>query len=289
VVVWTICPRSGDRGYDAGNQSLIWQTLVEFLCRLTFGVALAMAVLPARWVTSGFFRVHLWVLLGVQTFAALALWSLGKDEPALVQVMTWQVSAAIVAAAVSYLGAVIWMYEASTAGKISLLIVAAAAFVASLAPSLFSASGTPGRMPVSLRAVEIFASGLVLGLVTTAMLLGHWYLNTPTMRLDPLKRLLQLLVGAIALRMVLSMIGAFLMAKQLSQTSEGISTAWLLFVALRWTAGLLLPLVLTYLTWQTLKIPNTQSATGILYAGVILVFIGELCAQMLSARAHFPL
>jgi hypothetical protein len=48
-------------------------------------------------------------------------------------------------------------------------------------------------------------------------------------------------------------------------------------------------LVLTWLTWQTLKIPNTQSATGILYAAVVLAFIGELTSQLLSAEARYPL
>ena len=50
--------------------------LLEFLFRLTFGVAAAMACTSSRDVTSGFFRIHLWVLLGVQTLAALAapLW-----------------------------------------------------------------------------------------------------------------------------------------------------------------------------------------------------------------------
>lgn len=268
---------------------MIWQTLVEFLCRLTFGVAVAMALLPARWVTSGFFRVHLWVLMGVQTFAALALWSLSSEDARYQQVMNWQVAAAVVAAVVSYVGAVIWMYEASTLGKIALAIVAAAAFVAAIASTAFAPSWVPGRMSANLRAVEIISGGLVAGLITAAMLLGHWYLNTPTMRLDPLKRLLQLLLAAIAIRIVIGAIGAWLMANRLSNLAEGITTAWVLFMSLRWIAGLILPLVLTYLTWQTLKIPNTQSATGILYAGVILVFIGELCAQMLSVSAPFPL
>ena len=267
---------------------MIWQTLVEFLCRLTFGVAVAMTLLPARWVTSGFFRIHLWVLMGVQTFAALALWSLGSGGNQQ-QITNWQVSAAIVAAVVSYLGAVIWMYEANTAGKISLVIVAAAAFVASLASTAFAPSWVPGRMSTGVKAVEILSGGLVSGLITTAMLLGHWYLNTPTMRLDPLKRLLRLLVAAIVIRMVISAIGVWLTGNRLNNLAEGITTSWILFVTLRWIAGLILPLVLTYLTWQTLKIPNTQSATGILYAGVILVFIGELCAQMLSVSAPFPL
>jgi len=47
--------------------------LTEFLFRLTFGVASAMAITSPRDVTSGFFRIHLWVLLGIQTLAALAL------------------------------------------------------------------------------------------------------------------------------------------------------------------------------------------------------------------------
>ena len=62
----------------------------------------------------------------------------------------------------------------------------------------------------------------------------------------------------------------------------------MLFLALRWLSGLAGVLVVAWLTWQTLKIPNTQSATGILYAGVILAFIGELTSQLLSAGARYP-
>jgi hypothetical protein len=61
-----------------------------------------------------------------------------------------------------------------------------------------------------------------------------------------------------------------------------------IFIALRWLSGLLGTLALAILTWQTLKIPNTQSATGILYAGVICAFIGELTAQLLSVEVLYP-
>ncbi len=61
-----------------------------------------------------------------------------------------------------------------------------------------------------------------------------------------------------------------------------------MFLALRWLTGLVGTLVLAALTWQTLKIPNTQSATGILYAGVILTFIGELTSQLMSAESLYP-
>ena len=43
------------------------------------------------------------------------------------------------------------------------------------------------------------------------------------------------------------------------------------------------------MTWETLKIPNTQSATGILYAAMLLAFIGELTAQLMSVRGGYPL
>jgi hypothetical protein len=61
-----------------------------------------------------------------------------------------------------------------------------------------------------------------------------------------------------------------------------------MFLALRWLAGILGVLIMAAMTWQTLRIPNTQSATGILYAGVILAFIGELVSQLLSAQATYP-
>jgi len=43
------------------------------------------------------------------------------------------------------------------------------------------------------------------------------------------------------------------------------------------------------MTWYTLKVPNTQSATGILYAGVILAFLGELTSLLLSVDYLYPL
>ena len=64
---------------------------------------------------------------------------------------------------------------------------------------------------------------------------------------------------------------------------------WLLFVVLRWSFGLCGVLALLWMAWRTLKIPNTQSATGILYVAVIGVFVGELTAALLSAESAFPL
>ncbi|HJN07493.1 MAG: hypothetical protein QGG09_18755 [Pirellulaceae bacterium] len=47
--------------------------------------------------------------------------------------------------------------------------------------------------------------------------------------------------------------------------------------------------MLALMAWYTLKVPNTQSATGILYAGVILTFLGELTSQLLSVDTLYPI
>jgi hypothetical protein len=63
----------------------------------------------------------------------------------------------------------------------------------------------------------------------------------------------------------------------------------LLFLLLRWSFGLVAVAALTWMAWKTLKIPNTQSATGILYVAVIGAFVGELTSLLLSAESAFPL
>ena len=259
------------------------QILVEFLFRLTFGVAAAMLVTPAKLVTSGFFRVHLWVLLGVQTLSAVALYSASSTATPANWVGSGQFWLAVGAAAGSYAGAVIWMYERALAGKIAIGLVAACALVGSWLPAWASAD-----RPAIWQLLDKTSGGLVLGLVTTAMLLGQWYLNTPTMKLAPLKRLVILLAVAVVVRALVSGSGTIWEAGRLMASAHGPATAWYMFVALRWLTGLCSVAVLAWLTWQTLKIPNTQSATGILYAGVIVAFIGELTSQLLSAEAVYP-
>jgi hypothetical protein len=54
-------------------------------------------------------------------------------------------------------------------------------------------------------------------------------------------------------------------------------------LALRWLAGLVGLPVLLWMSRKTLDIPNTQSATGILYVACLAAIVGELAAQLLAA------
>jgi hypothetical protein len=255
---------------------LIWPILLQFIFRLSLGMSAAMALTPPRWVTAGFYRVHLWVVLGLNTFAVLIAWS----RPAQWQPRRMALVLAAAIAATAYIGGVIWLYEKRRAGQAALWLVAGLSLAASWRTASMASVSSAGPSGVS----DILTSSLVLGATITAMFLGHWHLNNPGMNLAPLRRLVALMAGAVLLRAACGLMGLGLEASAAEK-----ATAWWLMVSLRWIAGLALPLVLAWLTWRTLKIPNTQSATGILYAAVILTFIGELTSQLLSADAVYPL
>src|SRR5688572_26060753 len=121
-----------------------------------------MGLTPSREVTSGFYRVHLWLLLGLQTLAAGALYPgvPGKTNEAAIR--HWEFGAAFAAAGMSYAGATIWMYERRLAGKIAVWLVAALALAGCLLPLSLTTK------PIGWQATDRITSGLLLGLVTTA-------------------------------------------------------------------------------------------------------------------------
>jgi hypothetical protein len=248
------------------------QLLAQFLLRLAFGLAVGMAITSSRQVTSGFYRNHLYVTLGLTTLAAMVLAKLSLAE-------MWF---AVAAAVLSYIGSAAWLYEASRLGKLMLWLVAGCSIAAAI--MIPSTSTTSAHIQI-WSSLSVVTSGLVLGLVFASMLLGHWYLNAPGMELAPLRTLLTASVIAVVVQIVV--VGAGLIAEIAMQPS--VTATWLLFELLRWSFGLFGVLALLWMARRTLEIPNTQSATGILYVAVLGVFIGELTGLLLSAESVYPL
>ncbi len=239
------------------------QLLVQFLLRLSFGMCAAMAVTPPRLVTSGYYRNNSYVVLGLSVLASLMTYG------------TLQFWPALAVAILSYAAAVCWLYEMPRQGVIALVLTALAALIGCWGD--FS-----GGKILSL--LESASSGLVLGTTMAAMLLGHWYLNSPGMKIAPLQTLVRLMIVAIVVRAVLSAVGLGLhWADAGSPTSTQLS-----LLALRWLAGLVGAATAAIFSLKTLEIPNTQSATGILYVGVIGTFLGEMTAALLSAELSCP-
>lgn len=245
--------------------------LTQFIFRLSFGMALGMALTDPRQVTSGYYRIHLYVLLGLNVLATMATLAEG-DSRAL--------AAPLLAAFLSYAGSVLWLYEKPRAGIVSLALLSAV--------SLWGAWETNDwhgdAVAMALDALDPLSSGLVLGFTMAAMFLGHWYLNSPTMVIGPLVRLVVMLGGAVCLRAAVEAADLTLYIR-----TAALGTDQLLFIALRWLSGIIGAFVLVVMAYKTLKIPNTQSATGILYVCVIVTFLGELVSLLLAAESSRPM
>lgn len=265
--------------------------LSQFVLRLAFGMALGMALVSPRHVTSGYFRNTSYVVLGLAVLATLICFSEG------LVIAAWLSG---VAAFLSYACSVMWMYEKAIVGRALLVFVALLALQACWIshPSVNRADretptgesrehATPSPVGVAAwcRAADAATGGAVLGFTMAAMLLGHWYLNSPTMQIAPLVRLLAWMAAALVARALLAAWG---LAWEWQQPGVLDGLQWA-FLAIRWLSGIVAPLLLAWMAWRTLKIPNTQSATGILYVAVITTFTGELAAQLLSAEARYPL
>ncbi len=252
------------------------QILFQFLLRLSLGMAAAMAIVPPRQVTSGYYRNNLYVLLGLNVLASLLAWASPADAP----LPLWP---PVAAAVLSYLGAVFWLYELAGPGLLALVAIACVCLSGTwLAQSPHSAPLTAGWL---LTWLDPLSGGAVLGTTMAAMLLGHWYLNSPGMSLAPLVRLTIGLMAAVVLRAAVSGLG---LAFQWQETGPFSTNQWL-FIGLRWLTGIGGAMAVAVAARQTLQVPNTQSATGIFYVGVIVTFLGELTAQLLSSQSAFPL
>ena len=114
------------------------------------------------------------------------------------------------------------------------------------------------------------------------MLLGHWYLNAPGMRVDALRRMIDVALVAWGVQLIVTAAGVAATGLVGGAAADPATVALL---SLRWLAGLVGLPILLWLSRKTLDIPNTQSATGILYVACIAAVVGELTAQLLQAAS----
>ena len=127
---------------------------------------------------------------------------------------------------------------------------------------------------------EIILGGMVIGTVTSSMLLGHRYLTDTGMTIAPLRRLTGLFIAVTILRAITVAVG--LVVGRAILMNDDPSRPWvLLFLSVRIGVGILGTAIFAYMIWDCVRRRSTQSATGILYLTMVFVFIGELTAQYL--------
>ena len=143
-----------------------------------------------------------------------------------------------------------------------------------------------------LSAVYVLFSSLFLGSVVFAMILGHWYLVTPTLPIRPLRSMSLLMVFAVLGKFLLLVTTFILFWTAAGDEPRRILSSFIglqgLFFWARILFGILGPLAIIIMTWQTVKISSTQSATGLLYVATILVLIGEAFSKFIFYHTSIP-
>lgn len=258
------------------------EMIAQFCLRLICGMSLMWCGMPRRQITSGYFRIQMLVVLSMSVLAALAQSTSTTESSFSAGVVSAKFvrPACIGLAVASFLGSVMWTLERRRLGTVFVFLIAAVS--TALVLGLCPVSGSvDGRAVLSL-ASEL-STALLLGGAVSGMLLGHWYLTAPTMSIAPLSRVNAYFGAAGFSRLLLSAIALVLAWEQITGQSQ-----WL-WLSLRWLAGICGPLAVAVMVWRILKYRNTQSATGVLFVGVILVFIGELSAALLQRELNVPL
>jgi hypothetical protein len=173
------------------------------------------------------------------------------------------------------------------------LVAAAGSGCVGLAANALLVSSSEMPMWVSAGSVVYQISGAAfIGSVIFGMTLGHWYLIVPTLPIEPLRRLTLLMIITTCIRTVLLIVvlvlGASSQIPEISATIDSFSRLAGLFFWARTLFGILGPIAICYMTWETVKLNATQSATGLLYVATILVLIGETMSLYLYHSTHLP-
>jgi hypothetical protein len=238
-----------------------------FCLRLACGLVVVLPILPAAVVPPRFFRVQFLVALGLLAVAAVFL----RDTAGLAFWLAW--AAAVLC---STLGSIVWHLDNAPGGRWLIWLTPPAL----LACLVLGGLAVHPADALAWRIADDLASMAVLGTATTAMLMGHSYLISPSMSIAPLLRLLGALGAALGVRIGLACAALWLWSAH-AGTPEGELLVWL---PARWVLGLLGPLALGWMAWETARIRSTQSATGILYVVVIVCYLGELTSQLLLEK-----
>jgi len=255
--------------------------LFLFLCHLGIGIAFTM-VLVSGAAGVRFFRFTS-ALAVILMCLAIALrpsaLSFSKDARG--------VASAAFLAALAALSLVVARFNP---WRRPLLWFAAACGLLTLVAQAASASST---IPLALTIASFLTSAALLGSSFTAMLLGHWYLVLPSLDVSHLQAVVRFHLGSTLARSLAVLATAWAAAAAWDSLLAPSFGSYLLsidgvFFWQRVLFGLVGPVVLGYMTWETAKLRSTQAATGILYVDFFMVIVGEVGAKYLLSSTSLP-
>ena len=139
---------------------------------------------------------------------------------------------------------------------------------------------------------HLAATGL-LGSVMLTMVFGHWYLVIPKLSIEHLERLTNVLIGAIAIRIVTMLASLIVLQMEqplpLAAIMRELMVGQAMFFWPRILFGVLVPVILAVMIRSTVRIKHTQAATGLLYLAVVASLFGEFFSKFLLFAVNIAL
>ena len=257
-----------------------WTDLgAQFCTVLGFGVLFALAFVPPAPVGKPFYRL----MAGTATLSLAVgnslpplAGALGWDDPGLI--IGWVATASALTCMRQALGLSWWIGLGAGLGS--------ASYKAALPLQGGLSESADGMLTMTA-----LTTGTVAGAVGLAMVLGHWYLTVPKLDVRHLVRLNKVCMGCMAFSFLMVAITCFVYREEIGKAdARPLFGPWgWFFLGTRLVVGLLLPLIFAWMVGGTLKLGNTRSATGILYASTVLVLIGAAISLSLQETYGVPL
>jgi hypothetical protein len=264
---------------------------------LAWGGLFALAIPPFFKVERGFYKSSASVYLAASLTTAIGLGLLASrggasTGPGASSLWTAAALWTLTSAAIAVYLYTLWTENGPLRSRaytlgLGLGLIALIANVTLLMPPGF------GAVAAVAYALTAITSALVLGLVSGAMLFGHWYLIDLDMPVDYLRTYVRIL-GAVLIADLVTLGLAILLPAIFGNTAAAaavhelfVSHAGLL--AVRLLLGPIATIILVWMCWQTLKIPQTMAATGLLYIAVMSVLVGEMLGRFIMFRTAIPL
>lgn len=274
------------------NLDALPYTVLLILAEFSAGSLIAVLIADARgMVTSSFVKLSAAIVVTGAALALLAAFNVSGDEFEGYRVREALFNPVRGAVAVFLALAVVygWLVLAGK-GAASFTAGALAAAAGLVALGLLAHQVSAPAWGLAGVLLSVLAGALALGLVSEAMVLGHWYLVSPRLPGRPLQELTFLLVVVLALQGALMIVNAAVPAREVPETSAALAGSlgsnpafWL-----RAGVGLLFPLALAAMAFLSSREHSMMSATGLLYIAVGAVFAGEVLARGLLFTTGAP-
>lgn len=265
------------------NLDALPQTVLLILVEFSVGSLVALLIADARgMVATSFVKLSAVILAAAGGLALLTAFGVSGDDLEGYRIRD-SLFAPVRGVLIAYLAIAIAYALLVLRGERDRSFVAggAAALVGAGALGLLAYQVSAPTWSLEGTLLSLLVGALALGLVTEAMILGHWYLVSPRLPGQPLQELTLLLTVVLALQGLLLILNAAVPASEVPETgavlagSLGSNPAFWLRVGV----GLVFPLALAYMAWRSSLERAMMSATGLLYIAVGAVFVGEVLAR----------